>query len=98
MELVLTIRKEEMVLITDMDQHLFVERSMRCRYVFYRGCFLETDPNGQRTDEKSNAVFLDVKSPYPSAMSHYYLPCGNYQWLKNPWDPNFPDIGTVEKN
>jgi hypothetical protein len=31
-------------------------------------------------------------------MSHFYLPCGNYQWLGNPSASDFPNIQTVEEN
>jgi len=69
---------------------------MRGGYVFHGDRVLSTDPSGQSTGAKSNAVFLDMNSLYPSAMSHYSLPCGNYQWLENPCE--FPDITTVEDN
>ena len=84
MDLILKISREEIGLITDVDQHLFVELSMRGGYVFHGDRVLSTDPSGQSTGVKSNAVFLDMNSLYPSAMSHYSLPCGNYQWLENP--------------
>ena len=96
MDLILKISREEIGLITDVDQHLFVERSMRGGYVFHGDRVLSTDSSGQSTGAKSNAVFLDMNSLYPSAMSHYSLPCGNYQWLENPCE--FPDITTVEDN
>jgi len=44
-----------------MDQHLFVERSLRKWYVFNRDLVLETDQTGQDTGVKSDAVFLDYE-------------------------------------
>ena len=59
---------------------------------------MKTDPTGQHTGEKSDAVFLDMNSLCPSAMSHYCLPSGNYKWLNNPCASNFPNIATVVEN
>ena len=71
MDLILKISREEIGLITDVDQHLFVERSMRGGYFFHGDRILTTDPSEQNsTCVKSNAVFLDMNSLYPSAMSH----------------------------
>jgi hypothetical protein len=81
-----------------MDQNLFVERSMQGGYVFHGDRILETDPTGQLTGEKSNAVFLDMNFLSPSAMSHVYLLSGNYQWLDNPSSPDFPNIHTLDEN
>jgi hypothetical protein len=39
-----------------------------------------------------------MNSLCPSAISHFYSPCGNYQWLDNPSTPDFPNIDTVEEN
>ena len=47
---------EKIGLITNVDQHLFVEISMRRGYIFNRDRILKTDPTGQRTSYKSNAV------------------------------------------
>ena len=60
MGLTLKISKENISLITDVDQHLFVERSTRGRYVFHGDRILEADPTGQPTGEKSDAIFLSV--------------------------------------
>jgi hypothetical protein len=98
MDLTLKISEGKIGLITDVDQHLFVEKFMRGGYVFNRDHSLKTDPTGQRTGEKLNAVFLDMNSLYPSAMSHFYLPRGNYQWLDNCSAPDFPSIHTFEEN
>ena len=59
---------------------------------------METDPTGEKTGTKSNAVFLDMNSLDPSAMSHYALPCGDYKWLNDPQAPHFPNIDSVEEN
>jgi hypothetical protein len=56
MDLILKISNAEIGLINDVDQHLFVERSMRRGHLFHGDRFLETDPTVQRTDEKSNTV------------------------------------------
>ena len=58
---------------------------------------LETDPTEKHTGVKSDAVLLDMNSLYPSAMSHYSLPRGNYKWFNNPCASNFPGIATVEE-
>ena len=92
MNLVLNFSKENIGKITDMDQHLFVKISIREGCVFHRHRILETDPTGQHTEEKLDAFFLDKKSFYLSATSHYSLACGNYQWLNNSRDPNFPTL------
>ena len=98
MNLILKISGAEIGLIIDVDQHLFVETLMRGGYIFHGDRILGTDPTGQLTGEKSDAVFLDMIFLYPSAMSHFYLLCGNYQWLDNPSAPNFPNIHTVKEN
>ena len=98
MDLILKISGEKIGLITDIDQHLFIERSMRGGFVFHGDRILETDPTGEKTGTKSNAVFLDMNSLYPSAMSHYALPCGDYKWLNDPQAPHFPNIDSVEEN
>ena len=90
MDLILKISGEKIGLITDIDQHLFIERSMRGGFVFHGDRILETDPTGEKTGTKSDAVFLDMNSLYPSAMSHYALPCGDYKWLNDPQAPHFP--------
>jgi hypothetical protein len=77
MDLILKISNVEIGLITDVHQHLFVERPMRGGYIFHGHRILETDPTVQRIGEKSDAVFLDMNSLYPLEMSHLYLPCGN---------------------
>jgi hypothetical protein len=46
MDLILKISKEEIGLITDVDQHLFFERSMRVGYDFNGDRILKTDPTG----------------------------------------------------
>ena len=48
--------------------------------------------------EKLDAAILDMNSLHPSAMSHYYLSCGDYKRLENPYDPSFLDISSVERN
>jgi hypothetical protein len=58
MELTLKITREEIGLITDVDQHLFVEKPMRGGYLFHGDHVLTTDPTGQDTSVKSNAVFF----------------------------------------
>ena len=98
MDLILKISKEEKGLITDMDQHLFAERSRRGGYAFFGDFILKTDPILQRAGEKSNAVFLNMSSVYPSAMSHFNWPYWNYKWLDNRCAPNFPFISTFEEN
>jgi len=52
MDLILKISKEEIGLITDVYQRLFVERSMRGGYAFYWDLYLEIYPTGQSTGEK----------------------------------------------
>jgi hypothetical protein len=96
MDLILKISKEEIGLITDVYQHLFVERSMRGGYVFHGNRFLTTDPSGHDTGVKSNAVFLDMNSLYSSAVYYYSFPCGNYKWLDNLCE--FPEIHIVKDN
>ena len=81
MDLILKISGAEIGLITDVDQHLFLETLMQGGCIFHGDRILGTDPTGQLTGEKSDAVFLDMNSLYPSAMSHFYLPCGNYNGL-----------------
>jgi hypothetical protein len=71
---------------------------MRGGYVFHGNRILETDPTGEKTGEKSDEVFLDMNSLYPSVMSHYSLPCGDYKWLNDPFASNFPNIASVEEN
>ena len=41
---------------------------MRRRYVSHGDRIFETDPPGQRTGEKSDALFLDMNSFCPSAI------------------------------
>ena len=98
MDLILKISGEKIGLITDIDQHLFIERSMRFGYVFHGDRILETDPTGEKTGTKSDAVFLDMNSLYPSAISHSALPCDDYKWLNDPQAPHFPNIDSVEEN
>ena len=71
---------------------------MRGGFVFHGDRILETDPTGEKTGTKSDAVFLDMNSLYPSAMSHYALPCDDYKWLNDPQAPHFPNIDSVEEN
>ena len=97
MDLILRISRKEIGMITDRDQQLFVERSMRGGGVIHGDGILETDPTGQRTGDKLNVVFLDMNSLYPFAISHYSLPCGN-KWLDNTFALNFPEIATFETN
>jgi len=47
--------------------------------VFSTEFILTTDPTGQHTDVKPDAVFLDMNSLRTSAMSHFSLSCGNYK-------------------
>jgi hypothetical protein len=46
----------------------------------------------------SNAVFLDMNSIYPSAMSHYSLSYGNCKRLNVLRASNFPKIANIEEN
>ena len=98
MNLILIISKEKVGLITDVDQHLFVETSMPGGYVYHGDCILKTDPTVQRTGEKLGTIFLDMNSFRPLAMFHYSFQCGNYRWIYNTHDSTFPDIATVEEN
>jgi len=77
MDLILKVGKEEIGVIADMDQHLFVERSTRGVYVFHRNCILVIYPTGQRTAEKSDVVFLDMNFLYRSVMSNNSLTFSN---------------------
>ena len=66
MDLILKISKEEIGLITDVDQHLFVERLMRRGSVFHGVRILKTDSTEQNsTVEKSAAVFFGSVIPLP---------------------------------
>ena len=56
MDLILKISGAE-GLIADADQQLLAERSMRGGYIFHGDRIQETDPTGQRTGGKSNAIF-----------------------------------------
>ena len=97
MDLVLQINNEKTALITDMDQHLYVEWSMKGGY-FTRIVSRKLNPTGQRTDLKLDAVLLDIDSLYLLVLSHYSLPCGKYQWLGNPYDSSLPNISNVVEN
>ena len=98
MDLILKISNTKIGLITDVDQQLFVERSMRGGYVFHGDRILETNQTGPHTGEKPNVVFLDMNSLYLSAMSHFSLPWGHYTGLDYPSKPNLPDITSIEEN
>jgi hypothetical protein len=79
MDLFLKISKEEISLITDVDQSLFVKRSMRGRYIFHGDRILETDLTEQDTGVTSVGVCLSLNSLYPSALSRYSVRYANYK-------------------
>jgi len=64
MDLILKISKEEIGLITDVYQLLFIE-TIREGYVFNGDLILETDPTEQCTSENLITVFLDMNSLSP---------------------------------
>ena len=65
--------------ISDVSQHLFVDRSIRGGFVLHRDRILEINKTGKDIDEKSKAVFLDVTSLYLLAIFHFSLPCWNHR-------------------
>ena len=98
MDLILKLSHEKLGVITDVDQHLFLEKSMQGGYVFHGDRIMGTAATGQRTGEKSNMLYLDMDSLYPSAISHLRLPHRNNKWLENPSASNFPDVSSVKEN
>ena len=90
-DLILKISKEKIGFVTNVDQRLFLEISLRGRYIFNGDCIPENDSTDKTLDE----VLLD-KNSHLSAMSHYSLACGHYKWLSDPFSLNFPDIATFK--